>query len=112
MSFIAEQSLSFECNYASSHIRHLILLQKPFGYSRKDVLLIGLGVTLAGIGLKSGLEVHSLPSPIYLLLIHSGLTSYLYIVALFVVLPPCHLKCTLWGIELFEDSTFALNFQN
>ncbi|KAE9454024.1 hypothetical protein C3L33_14153, partial [Rhododendron williamsianum] len=28
----------------------------PFGYSRKDVLLIGLGVTLAGIGLKSGLE--------------------------------------------------------
>ncbi|RRT44993.1 hypothetical protein B296_00053504, partial [Ensete ventricosum] len=28
----------------------------PFGYTRKDVLLIGLGVTLAGIGLKSGLE--------------------------------------------------------
>ncbi|XP_004503261.1 uncharacterized protein [Cicer arietinum] len=28
----------------------------PFGYSRKDVLLIGLGVTLFGIGLKSGLE--------------------------------------------------------
>ncbi|CAJ1936588.1 unnamed protein product [Sphenostylis stenocarpa] len=28
----------------------------PFGYSRKDVLLIGLGVTLLGIGLKSGLE--------------------------------------------------------
>ncbi|OVA13810.1 Protein of unknown function DUF3007 [Macleaya cordata] len=28
----------------------------PFGYSRKDVLLIGVGVTLAGIGLKSGLE--------------------------------------------------------
>ncbi|KAI8528606.1 hypothetical protein RHMOL_Rhmol12G0160900 [Rhododendron molle] len=31
-------------------------LETPFGYSRKDVLLIGLGVTLAGIGLKSGLE--------------------------------------------------------
>ncbi|XP_047315177.1 uncharacterized protein LOC124919083 [Impatiens glandulifera] len=28
----------------------------PFGYSRKDVLLIGVGVTLLGIGLKSGLE--------------------------------------------------------
>ncbi|KAK9122562.1 hypothetical protein Sjap_012164 [Stephania japonica] len=28
----------------------------PFGYSRKDVLLIGLGVTVIGIGLKSGLE--------------------------------------------------------
>ncbi|RWW34783.1 hypothetical protein GW17_00000423 [Ensete ventricosum] len=32
-------------------------MQVPFGYTRKDVLLIGLGVTLAGIGLKSGLEV-------------------------------------------------------
>ncbi|CAA3021126.1 uncharacterized protein LOC111401413 isoform X1 [Olea europaea subsp. europaea] len=28
----------------------------PFGYTRKDVLLIGLGVTLAGIGLERGLE--------------------------------------------------------
>ncbi|MCL7044300.1 hypothetical protein MKW94_001379 [Papaver nudicaule] len=28
----------------------------PFGYSRKDVILIGLGLTLLGIGLKSGLE--------------------------------------------------------
>uniref|UniRef100_A0A803P7N3 Uncharacterized protein n=1 Tax=Cannabis sativa TaxID=3483 RepID=A0A803P7N3_CANSA len=28
----------------------------PFGYSRKDVLLIGVGVTALGIGLKSGLE--------------------------------------------------------
>ncbi|KAI5382447.1 uncharacterized protein LOC127106674 isoform X2 [Lathyrus oleraceus] len=28
----------------------------PFGYSRKDVILIGLGVTFLGIGLKSGLE--------------------------------------------------------
>lgn len=40
------------------------MLQKAsFGYSRKDVLLIGLGVTLLGIGLKSGLEV-----PFFLLL--------------------------------------------
>jgi hypothetical protein len=31
--------------------------QKEFGYSRKDVLLIGVGVTLLGYGLKSGLEV-------------------------------------------------------
>jgi len=36
------------------------MLQKtPFGYTRKDVLLIGLGITLLGIGLKSGLEVPS-----------------------------------------------------
>ncbi|XP_051147484.1 uncharacterized protein LOC127262729 isoform X2 [Andrographis paniculata] len=28
----------------------------PFGYTRKDVLLIGLGLTVVGIGLKSGLE--------------------------------------------------------
>ncbi|XP_076885021.1 uncharacterized protein LOC143534404 [Bidens hawaiensis] len=28
----------------------------PFGYNRKDVILIGLGVTFLGIGLKSGLE--------------------------------------------------------
>ena len=29
----------------------------PFGYSRKDVILIGVGVTAAVYGLKSGLEV-------------------------------------------------------
>ncbi|KAH9314444.1 hypothetical protein KI387_023071, partial [Taxus chinensis] len=28
----------------------------PFGYTRKDVLLIGLGVTAFGFGLKYGLE--------------------------------------------------------
>ncbi|KAL8199541.1 hypothetical protein R6Q57_013109 [Mikania cordata] len=28
----------------------------PFGYNRKDVILIGLGVTFFGIGLKGGLE--------------------------------------------------------
>ncbi|KAL0743428.1 hypothetical protein Bca4012_084941 [Brassica carinata] len=28
----------------------------PFGYTRKDVLLIGVGVTALGIGLESGLE--------------------------------------------------------
>ena len=31
--------------------------QKEFGYNRKDVILIGVGVTLLGYGLKSGLEV-------------------------------------------------------
>ncbi|XP_022134582.1 uncharacterized protein LOC111006814 [Momordica charantia] len=30
--------------------------QTPFGYTRKDVLFIGLGVTILGFGLKSGLE--------------------------------------------------------
>ncbi|KAF5957884.1 hypothetical protein HYC85_005109 [Camellia sinensis] len=34
----------------------VLACKTPFGYTRKDVLLIGLGVTLAGIGLKSGLE--------------------------------------------------------
>ncbi|CAN6443204.1 unnamed protein product [Victoria cruziana] len=29
----------------------------PFGYTRKDVLLIDLGVTVAAVALKSGLEV-------------------------------------------------------
>ncbi|CAA7051308.1 unnamed protein product [Microthlaspi erraticum] len=28
----------------------------PFGYTRKDVLLIGVGVTALGVGLESGLE--------------------------------------------------------
>ncbi|CAA7389054.1 unnamed protein product [Spirodela intermedia] len=28
----------------------------PFGYTRKDVLLIGIGTTVLGVGLKSGLE--------------------------------------------------------
>jgi hypothetical protein len=34
-------------------------VQAPFGYTRKDVLLIGLGVTAFGVGLKYGLEVRS-----------------------------------------------------
>lgn len=33
------------------------LSQTPFGYTRKDVLLIGLAVTVVGVGLKNGLEV-------------------------------------------------------
>ena len=32
-------------------------MQIPFGYTRKDVLLIGLGITALGVGLKYGLEV-------------------------------------------------------
>ncbi|KVH92083.1 Protein of unknown function DUF3007 [Cynara cardunculus var. scolymus] len=38
-----------------THLRSK-LLHVPFGYNRKDVLFIGLGVTFFGIGLKSGLE--------------------------------------------------------
>lgn len=34
----------------------------PFGYTRKDVLLIGLGLTALGFGLKSGLELIGLDS--------------------------------------------------
>lgn len=41
-----------------THVCHSFLLQTPFGYSRKDVLLIGLGVTVGGIALESGLEVY------------------------------------------------------
>ncbi|KAI3409566.1 uncharacterized protein J3R85_019168 [Psidium guajava] len=36
----------------------------PFGYTRKDVLLIGVGVTVLGIGLKSGLEVFAGVNPL------------------------------------------------
>ncbi|PHU02712.1 hypothetical protein BC332_27963 [Capsicum chinense] len=43
-------------SFVLGHFNNLILMQTPFGYTRKDVLLIGLGVTLLGIGLKSGLE--------------------------------------------------------
>ncbi|CAA2975513.1 uncharacterized protein LOC111375769 [Olea europaea subsp. europaea] len=35
---------------------HNLMISTPFGYTRKDVLLIGLGVTRAGIGLERGLE--------------------------------------------------------
>ncbi|RHN43932.1 hypothetical protein MtrunA17_Chr8g0393171 [Medicago truncatula] len=37
-------------------LRHDTKPKTPFGYSRKDVILIGLGVTFLGIALKSGLE--------------------------------------------------------
>jgi hypothetical protein len=32
-------------------------MQTPFGYTRKDVILIGVGITAFGYGLKYGLEV-------------------------------------------------------
>lgn len=35
----------------------LWFMQTPFGYTRKDVLLIGVGVIGAGFALKYGLEV-------------------------------------------------------
>ncbi|CAN0904018.1 hypothetical protein LINGRAHAP2_LOCUS22842 [Linum grandiflorum] len=34
----------------------------PFGYTRKDVILIGVGLTLLGYGMKSGLEFIGLDS--------------------------------------------------
>lgn len=36
------------------------VVQIPFGYTRKDVILIGVGITVLGVGLKYGLEVLSL----------------------------------------------------
>lgn len=49
--------------------------QAPFGYTRKDVLLIGIGVTVFGIGLKSGLEVT------WLLSLLLGVTPLCYMLA-------------------------------
>ncbi|KAJ7551672.1 hypothetical protein O6H91_06G024300 [Diphasiastrum complanatum] len=34
----------------------------PFGYTRKDVILIGVGLTVVGVGLKYGLELFGLDS--------------------------------------------------
>lgn len=43
-------------NSNSSEIDSSEQAKTPFGYSRKDVLLIGIGLTVFGIGLKAGLE--------------------------------------------------------
>ncbi len=43
-------------------------IQVPFGYTRKDVILIGVGLTVFGVGLKFGLEV-SAKSLLFVLLI-------------------------------------------
>lgn len=37
----------------------LLTLQTPFGYTRKDVIVLGVGVIAAGFALKYGLEVSS-----------------------------------------------------
>ncbi|CAK9216299.1 unnamed protein product [Sphagnum troendelagicum] len=37
-------------------------IQVPFGYTRKDVLLIGVGLTVFGVGLKFGLEAFGVDS--------------------------------------------------
>lgn len=34
----------------------------PFGYTRKDVILIGVGITVLGVGLKYGLEAFGVDS--------------------------------------------------
>ncbi|XAR63546.1 hypothetical protein NMG60_11023517 [Bertholletia excelsa] len=47
---------SSSSNSSSSEVKSSDQAKTPFGYTRKDVLLIGLGVTVIGIGLKSGLE--------------------------------------------------------
>lgn len=51
----------------------LYIMQIPFGYTRKDVLLIGLGITALGVGLKYGLEV-----PHFLLFPKTSCTSMEY----------------------------------
>lgn len=43
--------------------------QVSFGNSRKDVILIGVGVTVAGFALKYGLEVRVKKYPFMILLI-------------------------------------------
>lgn len=59
MPFEAISSTYFFMNYQCilSYVSDVFIMQTPFGYTRKDVLLIGLGVTVAGYGLKGGLEV-------------------------------------------------------
>lgn len=37
-------------------------MQIPFGYTRKDVILIGVGITVFGYGLKYGLEAFGVDS--------------------------------------------------
>lgn len=52
--------IAYEKNPGASSSHPLIVfytMQIPFGYTRKDVLLIGLGITALGVGLKYGLEV-------------------------------------------------------
>ncbi|XP_022735569.1 uncharacterized protein LOC111288881 isoform X1 [Durio zibethinus] len=49
-------SIAPRCSRSSNSNDSKDQTKTPFGYTRKDVLLIGLGVTLAGVGLKSGLE--------------------------------------------------------
>ncbi|XWS48237.1 hypothetical protein CRYUN_Cryun13aG0057000 [Craigia yunnanensis] len=49
-------TLSTTGGQSVSSFTEIVLNLTPSGYTRKDVLLIGLGVTLAGVGLKSGLE--------------------------------------------------------
>ncbi|PON44686.1 hypothetical protein PanWU01x14_264690 [Parasponia andersonii] len=39
-----------------ARFKKIFVFTTPFGYTRKDVLLIGIGVTAFGIGLESGLE--------------------------------------------------------
>lgn len=61
--------------------------QVPFGYTRKDVLLIGIGTTVLGVGLKSGLEVFSLlqflSAPVLCLLEITSLPSVHHFIAVF-----------------------------
>lgn len=56
-SFFSLMAYKLLDEYHISKTGFVSLMQTPFGYTRKDVLLIGLGVTVAGIALKSGLEV-------------------------------------------------------
>ena len=46
---------------------HLLIhiMQTPFGYTRKDVILIGVGITAFGYGLKYGLEVTPFSLPLF-----------------------------------------------
>ncbi|KAL8153792.1 hypothetical protein V2J09_011552, partial [Rumex salicifolius] len=48
-----DKNESIDQNKASFESKQTVT---PFGYTRKDVLLIGVGVTVFGVGLKSGLE--------------------------------------------------------
>ncbi|CAL4960883.1 unnamed protein product [Urochloa decumbens] len=54
----------------------------PFGYTRKDVLLIGVGVTAFGVGLKYGLEAGNVVQLLVVLGMTVGwISTYMFRVA-------------------------------
>lgn len=92
-------SLSF-CFLHHSNFQTLngykFILQVPFGYTRKDVLLIGLGVTALGIGLESGLEVYSTIRNTIVIFLSFQHTFMFYFVDVFIKFRVCDFLKISW----------------